>query len=130
MTKDEIFGIVTHSHNYPEVKVELEKFFKYLSSKDSLFSRVFSRAGKRKTVTWIMENYVLPNNLVIKGGCGDSLCDDTEKATGSCIKDCGRCVFPEDCVWCNSLDKCPECKRMRECEQGNDQIIHDFVFGK
>jgi len=124
LTKDEIFGVVTHHHNFVGVgKDAIEDWFEYLSGKDS-------EGEKRKTVTEIMEEYVLPNNLVIEDDvCGDSFCDDTERGTHSCSTDCAECTFPSDCVWCTDSRDCPECKDMRVCEQGDPKIFYDFVFG-
>jgi len=124
LTKDEIFGVVIHHHNFVGAgKVAIEDWFEYLSYKDS-------EGIKRKTVTEIMEEYILPNNLIIEDNvCGDSFCDDTERGTRSCSADCRGCVFPSDCAWCTDSSVCPECKDMRVCEQGTPSIFYDFVFG-
>lgn len=124
LTEDDIFGVVAHHHNFEgSGKIAIEAWFEYLSDKDP-------NGEKRKTVTETMEEYVLPNNLVIEDDtCGDSLCDDIERATSSCSRDCRRCTFPSDCVWCTDSRACPECKDMRVCEQGTESIFYEFMFG-
>lgn len=136
LSEDEIFGGITHHHNFEgRGKEAIEGWFEYLYNEDP-------EGVKRKTLTGVMEEYVLPNNLTIDSddACGDSFCDDTERRIDSCPADCAGCVFPSDCTWCTDKEDCPECANvgeckecgpgMRLCEQGTPGTFYNFVFGQ
>ena len=120
LTKDEIYGTVTHHTNFnndtafPGGTESIEKWFKHLYEKDP-------KGDKRKTVAEIMEDYILPNNLIIEGGCGDSVCDSAERENGLCSEDCDSCTFPTDCLICSDPanfckdDKCTGLESYRKC---------------
>lgn len=88
---EEVFGAVAHVYNFQQTPAGIESWFKFLKEKDP-------EGLKRKTVTWIMENHILPNNYISTERCGNKLCDSEERMNNSCTVDCGKCNFyKRDC---------------------------------
>lgn len=84
-TSDEVCGFIAHLSDYAEDRFETAKeVWGYYSEKDP-------EGKKRKTASWIMENHIIPNDLIIHERCGNTICDDEEFETKSCLSDCSAC---------------------------------------
>ena len=114
LSPNEIYGTGGHVEDFFQNPEITEGWFKFLYEKDH-------EGVKRKTITGLMEGYVLPNNLVIYERCGNTLCDSEEKDKNSCLQDCGTCDP-------NSLLKCTCANTYRTCEFGDSTQI--YLMGK
>ncbi len=80
----EVYGVVVHVYNFKYDMTGVKQWFKFLYAKDLL-------GLKRKTVVWIMEKHVLPNNFISIERCSNSVCDSEEREINSCPVDCAEC---------------------------------------
>ena len=81
----EVYGAITHTvWNNPDEGLmyldSLEDWFKHISRKDP-------EGVKRMTVSQIIEEYMIPNGLVIEERCGNTVWDGEERISDSCPED-------------------------------------------
>jgi len=80
----DIYGPGGHVIDFAKNPEVAESWFKFLYEKDN-------KGAKRKTIAGIMEDYVLPNDLVIYEKCGNTICDSLEHDDDLCPDDCEGC---------------------------------------
>ena len=120
LNSTEIYGFILHTADFQQYNEPLKEWLQFLYAQEPT-------GQKRKTVSEIMEEYVLPQNFVYAKTCGNLICDYSERINNSCRQDCGECANTSKGISCdcdmggNSLD--------RPCVGNPTQIYFYFAKG-